>query len=445
MKRLHQRLIHRYPWYDAWHRRGGNSLIHWLLLVVVVLGSAAWWYGETVRLAQEHITLQANIASLHKPTKDGVLGRSPEHILIAFSADLASDRRTGLLKRRGFTELSAIAGTDTVLLKLPPGLSPERAVDILTHDENDSIAFAEVDAILAPSDIPGDPGYASEWHLPFVNAPAAWDTARGSGVLIAVLDTGIDATHPDLASQMVSGWNVLANSADVADTVGHGTAVAGTIAAARNDIGVVGLAYGARILPIRVGDQNGNATYSAIASAITYAADHGAKIANISYRAGGSSAVQRAASYLRKLGGLTVVAEGNTGGASEYRASAALISVAATDNTDRITSWSTYGSDVDIAAPGQAIFTTANGGGTVYYSGTSFATPLVSAMLALIWSANPTLSPDQAEQALFSSAVDLGTAGRDDSYGWGRIDAASAVAVAGRASTVVGGGGKGRK
>ena len=117
-----------------------------------------------------------------------------------------------------------------------------------------------------------------------------------------------------------------------------------------------------------------------------------------------------------------MAAEGNSGGLSPYGDNSDMINAAATDASDQRTSWSTYGDDVDVAAPGQAILTTARGGGINYFSGTSFSAPLTAGVIAVIWAVNPGFSNSQVQNILFNSAADLGAPGWDQEYGWGRID-----------------------
>lgn len=327
-------------------------------------------------------------------------------------------RRIGRLKQ---------IGVDIVEL---PAQANEAAV-AKALSKNPRIKFAELDVVVAPRATTNDPNLSSEWHLPRIGAPVAWDTARGAGVIIAILDTGVNAAHPDLASQIVPGWNVYDNTADTADVYGHGTPVAGTAAGVGNNaIGVAGVAWAARIMPVRIARPDGLASLSAMASGIVWAADHGARVANISYEGAGSSTVATAAEYMRSKGGVVVIAAGNTAAQTSYPASASYTVVSATDTADNLTSWSSYGASVDIAAPGTGIVTTALGGGYASESGTSFSAPIVSGVYALMLSANPRLGAADLDRALFGTALDRGVAGFDMQYGYGRVDAGRAVIAA---------------
>ena len=323
-----------------------------------------------------------------------------------------------------------IASNGQYIVDLPSGASEQAVVAQLAH--NPHLKFVEVDRRMPISFAPNDPYVGSEWHLSKINAPAAWDIAQGAGVTVAVLDTGVDGTHPDLAGQMVPGWNFYDNNSNTADVQGHGTAVAGTVAALTNNgIGVASVAGLAKIMPIRVTDSSGNAYASTIAQALTYAADHGVRVANVSISGvAASSTTLNAAQYMKNKGGLVVVAAGNDGVNANIPSTTTMIPVSATDSNDVLTSWSSYGSYVAMSAPGLNIWTIAQGGSYWSCWGTSFSSPIVAGVIALMMSAQPGLPNTQVENLLYSTAVDLGSPGRDTSYGYGRVNAGAAVQAA---------------
>ena len=301
--------------------------------------------------------------------------------------------------------------------------------------KNPAFKAVELDRKVKLAAVPNDPYYGSEWHLAKVGAAAAWDTAQGAGITIAVIDSGVDITHPDLAPHVVPGWNVYGKNADTTDVCGHGTAVAGTAAAAMNNgAGVAGVAGQAKIMPLRIAFLDGGscvAYLSDMAAAVTYAADHGARIANLSFSGVPSSAaVQNAANYLRSKGGLVFAAAGNGNRDEGYAPTSTMVIVAATDSADNRSSFSSYGNYVTLSAPGTGIYTTSVGGAYGSWSGTSFASPLAAGVAALMMSANPSLDPSRIETLLYASATDLGTAGRDIYFGYGRVNAAAAVTAA---------------
>jgi subtilisin family serine protease len=279
-----------------------------------------------------------------------------------------------------------------------------------------------------------------------INASLAWALTTGdAGVIVAVVDTGVDADHPDLAGKLLSGHNFVAGAVDpnnTDDDVGHGTHVAGIAAAISNNTsGVSGVSWGARILPVKslykddTGRVLGYDTW--IANGITYAADNGAKVINLSV--GGTSAsstITEAIEYAYGKGVFVVAAAGNCGD-SNYSAngctsvnqpfypaaSAHTLAVAATDRLDGHASFSTQATYVDVAAPGASIVSSYVGGGYATLNGTSMAAPYVTGLSALILSRYPSYGPEQLARAIVNNADDLGATGYDTNFGCGRIDA----------------------
>ena len=312
-----------------------------------------------------------------------------------------------------------------------PGNGSEKAVAARLA-QHPHLKIAEIDHLESPEFVPNDPYYFSAWHLQKIGAMEAWDHSLGAGVTIAILDSGIDAAHPDLATRLVPGWNFYDNNSNTSDVYGHGTIVAGTAAAASNNsTGVASVAGQSKIMPIRVTDLSGGGYSSMIASGLIYAADHGIRVASISFANMPSrSAVVTAAQYMKDKGGLVVVAAGNSGIDENFTPAKAMIPVSATDGNDIRAGWSSYGSYVALSAPGVGIWSTAMGGGYGAYSGTSVSSPVTAGVVALMMSANPTLPNADVEKLLFSTALDLGDMGRDPYYGYGRVDAAKAVFAA---------------
>ena len=356
---------------------------------------------------------------------------APGRLLVEAKAGVTDANFYATLAAHGGRSQGKLRGLNVHLVTLPPGQSESDIAARLARHPH--IKFAELDQLATPGATANDPMFTSEWHLPKIAAPAAWDTAAGAGTIIAILDTGVDATHPDLAAQLVPGWNAYDNNSNTADVYGHGTGVAGTAAAATNNsVGVAGVAGSARLMPIRITDTSGYAYWSTTAQGLTWAADNGARVANISFLGvAASSTVQSAAQYMRNKGGVVVVSAGNNGIDEGIPSTDTMIVVSATDTADNKTSWSSYGVFVDLAAPGLGIYTTARGGGYQSASGTSFASPIVAGVAALVKGMHPEFTAAQVESALFSSAVDLGAAGKDPLYGYGRVSAAAAVAAAG--------------
>jgi hypothetical protein len=392
------------------------------------------WYRLWGGILAVFLGLASVISSAEPPEGRGPgvkkpLGWAKGRILVMPRAGLPEKELAKALGEHG-GKGRKIGQSNLYIVDLPGNASEKAVAARLAH--HPAFKFAEIDQEVEPAFIPNDPYYGSAWHLPKIGAPSAWDSSLGSGVTIAILDSGIDPNHPDLSLQLVPGWNFYENNSNTSDVYGHGTKVAGSAAAmANNAQGVAGVAAQAKIMPVRVSSSTGMGSWGAIAAGITYAADHGAKVANASFLGlTDSASVRYAAQYMKNKGGLVIVAAGNTGALQNYAATTSMIVAAATDGNDNRASWSSYGNYVSLAAPGAGIWTTTWGGGYGAVSGTSFSSPITAGVVALMMAAKPVLPNTQIESLLYSTAVDLGTAGRDPYYGYGRVDAARAVQAA---------------
>jgi subtilisin family serine protease len=301
--------------------------------------------------------------------------------------------------------------------------------------KNPKVAFVEKNLIGEAQLVPNDPGYSSQWHLPQISAPQGWDISIGStSVPIAVIDSGVDPTHPDLLQ--VKGYNFLYGSdpADTHDVLGHGTSVAGAAAALGNSgIGIAGVAWTNPIMPLVTVTSSNTGTVADTSSAIVYAADHGARVINISLGwTGYTSTMESAVNYAWNKGLVIVASAGNYGNNSPIYPAALnnVVSVSATDSADNLASWSTYGPTIDVAAPGVSIYTTANGGGYRSASGTSFSAPIVSGLAALIFSVNPNFTNAQVVDLIRNNTDDKGSVGFDDYYGYGRVNVYRSLLIA---------------
>lgn len=390
----------------------------------------------SITLRKSSIALAAAIASLScaasalaAPAGEYARGR----VIVEARAGLADAELDKIVKAHG-AKRSKLGQSRLHVVHLPPGLSEKDAVAKLSR--RPELKFAELDRKVSVALAVNDPYIGSAWHIGKIGAPTAWDSTQGAGVTIAILDTGINVAHPDLKDRLVPGYNVYDKNTDVSDLCGHGTAVAGTAAATTNNaMGVAGVAGAARIMPIRIAykDSTGGcpAYFSTIASGITYAADNGARIANVSYVGiAGSSAVKSASRYMKSKGGLVFISAGNNNRDEGVTPDDAFIIVSSTDSYDKKSSFSSWGSFVSLSAPGSGIWTTNNALGYSAWSGTSFSSPVSAGVAALMMSARPDLSAEQIESLLFSTSVDLGTAGRDPVFGYGRVNAGAAVSAA---------------
>jgi subtilisin family serine protease len=278
-----------------------------------------------------------------------------------------------------------------------------------------------------------DPLLSQQWGWFRVGADKALKAGyKGSGIIIAVLDSGVDLDHPDLEDNLVNGWNFVDNNGDVSDLDKHGSMVSGIIAAiANNGIGMIGVAPEAKIMPLKVLDSDGG-NLRDVASAIRYAADNGARVITMSFggqHARFSIATERAIEYAFNEGCILVGAVGNDN-TSELVFPAAyeqVIAVSAIDQNDVRAEFSNYGSYVDFCAPGINIVTTGKDGNYFIANGTSFAVPFVAGIIALILSDNPQFTTEEVITSLRSHVEDLGEEGWDEYYGWGLSNAYSVI------------------
>ncbi|MGC5019075.1 S8 family serine peptidase [Micromonospora sp. DT47] len=354
----------------------------------------------------------------------------PNAVLVRFKPDATRSAKDRVLSRRDVRASSEVAGTRWVKVR-----GEGSAVDLMRTLRTDpAVASVSLDYKRKATVAPNDPGYVygDQSYLNTVRLPQAWDRTKGStSQIIAVVDTGVNTAHPDLTGRTVAGYNAITPGTSPADNNGHGTMVAGIAAAnTNNGIGVAGAAWTARIMPVKVLGSDGSGYDSDVAEGVSWAADHGARIINMSL--GGeydSVALHDAIVYASGKGAVIVVAAGNDGdGRAQYPAAyPEVISVAATDAAGKLTDFSSYGDWIDVAAPGAGIVST--GLGSDYYigDGTSFSAPIVSGTAALVRTLYPSLTPAQVLDQIRKNARDAGPRGIDPYYGWGVLDAYAAV------------------
>ncbi len=335
-------------------------------------------------------------------------------------------------------------------------------------------------AAVAPAAAGEDSLLSEQYALEMVGAQTAWATSRGEGILVAVIDTGVDVTHPDLAANIhvniaerdgvpgvdddgngyvddVTGYDFTdadglpgtgdyrERDADPADEYGHGTQVAGVIAAVEgNGIGIAGVAPDAKILPLRAGFNTGLPLVPALlqeddaAAAILYAVDNGADILNLSWGdLVEAPLIEMVVRYAREHGVLVVAGAGNDPGDLAFypAAYAGVVSAGACDRDGARANFSTYGQDLDLLAPGVGLWTTSPGGEYAQRGGTSFSSPMTAGVAALVWSARPGWTADQVAWRLRLSAF-REAAGWTAGRGWGILDAAEAVSGGGEPPVV---------
>ncbi len=436
----------------------------------------------------------ASAASLQKyvsPT--GEVRDALPQVLVKYKDGRGPAVRGGALKKMGVVRTRELGAIAVDVVAVPRGQTLQSFVDQLNRDPD--IEFAEPNGVLRanafPQDPPNDVDFQSDNQYSllrrFTNVEDAWKISTGisvansTGVIVAVLDSGITPTHQDLdgslwsnpapsgnsgayGTQIEINWDgdAFCNETDaflgpeqcadpnpIDDNTGefHGTRVSGIIAAETNNTNnIAGVAPDAQIMAVKVLNADGNGDFSAVAEGILYAVDNGAQVINMSL--GGSSAsnaVRSAVEYAIDNNVVVVAATGNDGAGRPVNFPASIadvIAVGATDSLNRLAFFSCTGSPIDLVAPGVSVFSTIppndtsdelTGGN----DGTSFASPIVAGVAALIRAVAPAISPAQVAKYINFTATDLGTPGPDTSYGHGLVNAARAVQSALDGDTVV--------
>jgi subtilisin family serine protease len=374
-------------------------------------------------------------------------------LLVRFDDPTSATARADLNALDAFVEQSFPGGPSVVALG--QGVDPRAALKQLQGDPG--VVYAEADGTIHVDAVPDDPGFVQQWGLAAINAPSAWNVTTGSpSVVIALIDSGVDMTNPDIAPKVWNnpvptvdgylndyhGWNFINDTANVQDNNGHGTHVAGIMAAASNNAyGVAGVDWGAQIMPLKTIDAYGNGSVDAAVSAIYYAVAHGAKVINASWSGPTADlALENAISYANTRGVVFVAAAGNESVNNDIIPSYPanydtllpnVLSVAAVDQAGNLADFSNYGaSTVSLGAPGVDILSTylSIAGGFTTLSGTSMATPFVTGVVALLAGEHPEYSAAQLVQRILATVTpEPGLRGLTVSGGM--VNAAAALGV----------------
>ena len=390
--------------------------------------------------------------------------RYVNRVVVKYKTGASQSAIRSFHQRFALATVRDVAALGMGVLGLPTGLSADAAVTKLQG--NAAVDYVEPDYLftlprrpaarakavkapvrrLAGLGLAGDSRVADQWGMLKIGMPAVWPVNGGSNrVVVAVIDTGVDPRHPDLAASLVPGTSVLAGSTGPDDDHGHGTHVAGVIAAnAADGQGISGLAPNCKIMPVKVLNREGKGDTGDIVAGLLWAVNNGAKVVNMSLGGtGGSRALMSAIQYAQSKDVLVVAAMGNEGANSqEYPAGyPGVMAVGATDIQDQQSDFSNFGSWISVSAPGSDILSSLPTRDTAYVvreegkdtsfdvmDGTSMSAPFVAGLAALVRSAEPGLTAAQVKQRIERTSDDLGAKGFDEKFGWGRINAVRALA-----------------
>ncbi len=394
--------------------------------------------------------LVVSLASTAQSSVNSISGKPalvPDEIVVIFDKSMGDSEKKAVKDKYGM-QLKAKSAKARAF-SVYKHKSPKAIIEKLEKEKG--VVSAQQNAYAYMFATPDDPYYSPyQWHLTRIGLEGAWETSIGTGVVVAIIDTGVRQSLEDLAGTAFElGYDFVNNDSDPSDDEGHGSHVAGTVAqTTNNQTGCAGVAYGSTIMPIKVLDSRGSGTYTAIVNGINYAVDNGADVINLSLGGSGSlDILENAVNYAWANGVVVVCAAGNESSSAPFYPAAYenAISVTATGGNDALASYSNYGSSVDISAPGGdygdyngdtyddlILQNTFSGSTEGYYfnMGTSMASPHVAGVAALVKAANGSLSNIDIRNLLETTAEELGPDGWDDSFGHGLVDASAAVHAA---------------
>lgn len=352
-------------------------------------------------------------------------------LIVGYRGNSTADQKRSIRDAMQLELKVKINGINAEVIKV----KNERAKDVLSNlRRNPNVLFAEYDYLASIDHEPNDIRYPYQVYLHYMNAPEAWDYSKGSpNVTVAVLDTGILTSNTDLNNINESGYNVADSNSDYTDTTGHGTGVISVIAAEMdNNFGFAGVAPESSFMVLKVIDENGYSTYSDLIRALEYATNQGVDVINMSVSGRVDSLSLKMAIDDAYNSGITVVAAAGNESSSTVSYPAAyenVVGVGAVDTTGDKMTFSNTGNGLTVVAGGSAMIATSSDYITSA-SGTSFASPYVAGLVALMYSVDDTMTPSKVFDILEASSTDLGSAGYDTTFGFGVINMGQAVVMA---------------
>ena len=444
-----------------------NRLFQLKHITIVILSLTVFACNDVTPVKQQDNSQVRPSAYMPRVITDGA--ENANQILIKFKSDVGGASRSRALNNAGLTQSGTFSLVPGLTLAQPqPGLTVLETLNNLVSDP--LVAYAEPDYLLSAMLSVNDPDYSNQYGLnntgqnggtanADISIEAAWDTQTGADIIVAVIDSGVDYTHQDLSANMwtnvaeipgnridddnngyvddVRGWNFSGNNNNPMDDNNHGTHIAGVIGAkSNNGIGVTGINWNVKIMPLKFMYSGGQGRTSSAINALEYAIANGAKISNNSWGGGSySQALFDAIQAANRAGHLFVAASGNDGSNNDRTAHYPtsynlpnIISVGASDNTDSIANFSNFGSQtVDLLAPGVSVYSTIRNNGYRSMSGTSMATPFVTGVAALLLAERSDLPLPNLKSAILDNTDTIAAAG--NTVSGGRLNAFSALSA----------------
>ena len=348
--------------------------------------------------------------------KVGKIDTDENRKIVSFDNELSDEEKNSLEEEYNitFTDDEPVNGTYTIIT--------DESSKVEELEEDNSVNSVETDV---PVKMFAD---TVDWGILRIGASNVWESGTGSGVKVAVIDTGIQLNHPDLSGNILTGYDFVNNDSSANDDNGHGTHVAGIVASTMNGSGNVGASYSAKLIPIKVLNESGYGYLSDVAKGIYYATDNGARVINLSLGTPyDSDVMRRAVTYASNKGVLIVAAAGNESGApcSYPAAYSSVVCVVATTQDNKLASFSNIGGE--LAAPGVSNYSTYINSSYAKLSGTSMASPHVAGSAALLMSVCTDCTTSQIRDILRSTAIDLGAEGKDIIFGYGLVNLVDAI------------------